>query len=190
MKKSSLMAVLAMVLVVFFSSVVTAQEVTPMPQGEGGVDLEGLTGDPSLYVGQTVSLEGVVENLVNVRAFVFGEGVAIDNDQVLVVNTSGEEFDIRVTDGSRFVVTGTVYPSFADGGLTQIIARMAEAGELDGAMATEDAADMMATVDPMMGGMMPRSTNLAEMIVPDALFDYTIVELASADALQFVSLPE
>lgn len=177
MKKTALMAVL---LVLLFASVVTAQEVTPVPQGEGGVDLEGLTGDPSLYIGQTVSLEGVVEDLVNVRAFVFGEGVAIDNDQVLVVNTSGEEFDIRVTDGSRFIVTGTVYPSFADGGLTQIIARLAEMGELD-----EGA---MATVDPMMP--MPRSTNLAEMIVPDALFDYTIVELNSVDALQFVALPE
>lgn len=177
MKKTALMAVL---LVLLFASVVTAQEVTPVPQGEGGIDLEGLTGDPSLYIGQTVSLEGVVEDLVNVRAFVFGEGVAIDNDQVLVVNTSGEEFDIRVTDGSRFIVTGTVYPSFADGGLTQIIARLAEMGELD-----EGA---MATVDPMMP--MPRSTNLAEMIVPDALFDYTIVELNSVDALQFVALPE
>jgi hypothetical protein len=177
MKKTLLIAALALVMIL--SSAVAAQEATP--EAQGGVDLEGLTGDPSLYVGQMVSLEGVVEDLVNVRAFVLGEGVAIDNDQVLVINTSGEEFDIRVTDGSRFVVTGTVYPTFADGGLTQIIARLAESGDLGETMATED---------PMMDAMLPRSTNLAEMLIPDTLFDYTIVELASADDLQFVQIPE
>ena len=197
MKKATLIAVLAFALVTILSSAVVAQEVTPeapVTDTDGNVistdiDLEGLTADPAMYVGQTVRLEGVIANLINVRTFILGEGAALDDDQILVINSSGEEFDIRVTEGGRFVVTGMVYSSFSDGGLTQIIAHLAESGDLgETSMATPG--DAMATVDPMMGAMLPRSTSLAEMVLPDTVFDYTILEVTSADDFQFVQLPE
>jgi hypothetical protein len=172
------------------------------------IDLETLTADPSLFVGQVVTLEGVVENLVNMRAFVLGEGVVLDNDQILVVNASGQELDIRVTDGARFRITGRVYNSFADGGLTQLVANIATTGEL---MSTEEAPMIDMTVTPTAemampdatdeagnvieggGGLqpivIPYTTSLADMVVPDALFGFTIVEITRIDDVVFLELP-
>ncbi|MDX2161115.1 MAG: hypothetical protein SF162_07315 [bacterium] len=186
-----------------------AQEATPDPalatvdpaadpaaQPEGGVDLEGLTADPDAYLGQTITLEGVVSNLLNVRAFVLGEGAALDDDQVLVINMTGEEFDIRVTDGTRFVVTGVVYPSFANGGFTQLVADMAASGLMQTDRATMEAtaeSGALAETTPevgVAGGMMAYSTDLAQMIIPDNLFDHTIIAVSSIDQIQLINLPE
>lgn len=204
--KKVLIALIVFVLVALMGTAVFAQEATETPTapagdaaatadpnaaqttpeggdaGQGGVDLEGLTADAGAYVGQTVRLEGVVDNLLNIRAFVLGEGAALDNDQVLVINTSGEEFDIRLTEGSRFAVTGVVYPSFADGGLTQIVAQIAEMGGTD-AMATAEATESA-------GGAMARSTDLVAMIIPDDLFNHTIIQVQSIDDIQLLALPE
>lgn len=154
-------------------------------------DLETVTADPAAYIGQTITLEGVVQDLINVRAFVLGEGAALDNDQVLVINASGEEFDLRLTDGARFSLTGTVYASFADGGFTQVVAENVTMMGMNmtatpGAMATEDAM-MEATAETSM--MMDRTINLADMIIPDALFGFTIINLTDINNLQFIEMP-
>lgn len=60
-------------------------------------------------VGQTVTVEGVVSELVNVRAFTLREDAVIDADGVLVINNTGQPFDLNVTADDRFLVTGIVH---------------------------------------------------------------------------------
>lgn len=144
--------------------------------------LEDLTADPTPFFGQQVTLEGVVSNLVNPAALVLGEGVALDDDQVLVINTSGQPFDIRLTDGARFLVTGTVYPSFADGGVTQLIAALAESGMMTDTSANAQATDVV--------GMFAYSSNLVDMVLPDDLFNHTILAVQNVEAMQLLELPQ
>ena len=111
-----------------FASVALAQDATatPMPEGaEGipveGINLESITADAASYYGQQVTIEGVVEEILNVRAFILGEAAELDNDQILVINTTGEDFDLRLTSGARVIITGTIYPSREEGGFEQLI---------------------------------------------------------------------
>jgi len=185
----------------------TAAMVVPEATREPAIalDLETITADPTLFVGQYVQLEGFVENLVNVRAFVLGEAAALDNDQILIINNSGDEFDIRLSEGARFLVTGRVYNSFADGGLTQLVAAAAAAGDLD--LATAEAmvlestptAENAPTLVPEATDdtdfefermVIPYSTSLADMVVPEAYFNYIIVEITSITDLQFMELAQ
>ncbi|MFN8528241.1 MAG: hypothetical protein U0670_06495 [Anaerolineae bacterium] len=152
--------------------------------------LEDLTADPTTFFGQQVTLEGVVSNLVNPAALVLGEGVALDDDQVLVINTSGQPFDIRLTDGARFLVTGTVYPSFADGGVTQLIAALAESGMMpDTSMAGSGDASANAQATDVVG-MFAYSSNLVDMVLPDDLFNHTILAVQNVEAMQLLELPQ
>lgn len=145
---------------------------------DGNIDLGELTGNTDAYYGQTVTVEGTVDDLLNVRAFVLGGSGLLSNPQVLVINNSGEEFDVRLTEGARFRVTGVVYPSFADGGLTQVVANMNTA-EQPMAEATAEA-----------GPNMDYTTNLASMIVPDNLFNHTILVISQIQDVALLALPE
>jgi hypothetical protein len=182
---------------------VVAQDTTPEPTAEmtpgidtgvgttddasaaASLDLEGLTNDPGVYIGQTVTLEGVVDDLLNVRAFILGEGAALDNDQVLVINTSGQEYDVRLTQGARFRVTGLIYPSFANGGLTQVVANALQFPDAT----AEPMGDAEATAEAITPNM-EYSTNLASMIVPDELFNHTILVVSQIEDLMLLALPE
>jgi len=105
-------SVLLVVLVVAFGGVALAQE--------GQVTISDITGDSAAYYGQTVTVDGVITELLNVRAFVISDQNLIDN-QLLVINNTGREFDLRVTAGQRVIVTGIVHPHAAEGGLSQIV---------------------------------------------------------------------
>lgn len=105
---------------------ITAQEATEIAPvegvpAEGEPTLESVTADPASYYGQEVTFEGVVAELVNIRSFLLGEGAAIDDDQVLVLNHTGQEFNIGLTRDARVRVTGTIYPAFDQGGWDQIL---------------------------------------------------------------------
>lgn len=73
--------------------------------------LEELTSGTEQFVGQRVSFEGVIESLANVKILVVGEGAVIDDDRVLVVNQTNEEFDLSFSEGARVYVTGVFQPS-------------------------------------------------------------------------------
>lgn len=135
-------SVLLVVLVVAFGGVALAQE--------GQVTISDITGDSAAYYGQTVTVDGVITELLNVRAFVISDQNIIDN-QLLVVNNTGREFDLRVTAGQRVIVTGIVHPHAAEGGLSQIVSALPgpDTGMTTGTTNT-GAAQPEATVDPAM----------------------------------------
>ncbi len=112
MKSKSVFFLALCVILGLFGSVVLAQDEGPT--------LESVTADPATYYGQEVTLEGTISELVNVRSFILDEDALLDNDQLLVINNSGREFDLRVTAGQRVTVTGIVHPNYAEGGLNEI----------------------------------------------------------------------
>ncbi len=138
------LVLLLLVILAAFGSLTLAQEV-------GQVTISDVTGNSPEYYGQTVTLEGVITELVNVRTFVISDQNLIDN-QLLVINNTGREFDLRVTGDQRVVVTGIVRPHYAEGGLSQINTAMAgidAPGVNDPAMQpTQDPAMADPTVDP------------------------------------------
>lgn len=98
-----------------------AQDAPPIEDDEAdGATLESVTADPASFYGQQVTLQGVVAEFINARAFVFGEGAVLDNDQVIVINNSPQEFDLRLTLDRRVQLTGTVLPAVQDNGFEQL----------------------------------------------------------------------
>lgn len=93
-------------------------EVAP---ADGVPTLELVTSEPASFYGQELTLDGVVSELVNIRSFVLGEGAALDDDQVLVLNNSGQEFSIDLTRDASVQVTGTIYPAWDQGGWDQVM---------------------------------------------------------------------
>lgn len=73
------------------------------------VTIEELVNSAEDYYGQQISVQGHVQNLLNVRTFVLDEGATVENDAVLVLNTSDQSFSLLLTDGARVEVTGTVH---------------------------------------------------------------------------------
>jgi hypothetical protein len=99
---------------------------TPAVPAEGevieGLTLESITADPGAVYGQEVTLEGVLTEFINVRTFVLSEGAALDDDKVLVINSTPIEFDPTLVTGERVRITGVVMPSYNEGGFEQVIA--------------------------------------------------------------------
>ncbi|MBZ0296040.1 MAG: DUF4131 domain-containing protein [Anaerolineae bacterium] len=142
MKTYTLM--LMVLILAAFGSFALAQDDT-----DDGATLESVTADTASYIGQEVTLEGVIEELVNVRAFTLGEGAALDDDKVLVVNNSGHEFDLRITAGQRIRITGIVHPNYLDNGLSEITTNLPMVtDEAPMEMTEEPMAEM--TEEPMM----------------------------------------
>src|SRR5690606_8266107 len=59
------------------------------------------------------------------------------------INTTGEDFDLRLTTGARVIITGTIYPSREEGGFEQLISgapamAMPPETDLGGELATQD----------------------------------------------------
>jgi hypothetical protein len=189
---------------------VSAQETTPIPEAPvdvGPPTLESVTADPATYYGQTVTFEGVVEELVNTRSFVLGEGAALDDDQVLVLNNSGQEFNIGLTRDARVSVTGVIYPAFDQGGWDSLVPDINtgavpmddSAGDTMGdAMATEEAgeagAEMTATEEAEMGGsdlgqMAPTGVTLSEypiVVLQERFPSHTLLVVNSIDDIAFI----
>jgi hypothetical protein len=121
------------------SSVTIAQQTTPLPNnGEQTTTatLDDVAGNAAAYYGQQVTIDGAVVELVNVRAFLMGVAGANGGSQVIVLNNSGQEFNIGLTQGAPVRVTGVVYPSYNGGGFDQIMAEAAMSGPGAAATAT------------------------------------------------------
>jgi hypothetical protein len=109
---------LALTAALAFGSVVFAQDAVP---AEGEIGIDAITADSAAYYGQTVTVTGNVDSLVNIRSFVIGGG-GLGNPQLLVLNNSGEEFNIGLTNDADVRVTGVIYPSYNGGGWDQVLA--------------------------------------------------------------------
>lgn len=76
--------------------------------------IEDVAANPANYYGQELTLSGTIENFLSPHVFVLGEDAAIDNDQVLVINRSGQVFPMNIMEGTYVTVTGTIYPSITE----------------------------------------------------------------------------
>ncbi len=130
----------------------------PMPSGTE-VSLENLTNDTDEWYGEVVSVEGVITQFMNINIIVLGEDVPIDDDQVLVINTSGEFFDPMLINGARVNITGLVRRSFEDN--VDSLEEFEEQVEWEG--------DEMSVDNPM--------TSLYDGSLPDDFNGYTVIEL-------------
>lgn len=153
------------------------EEVVPLEEVEP--NLEIVTADPASFYGQEVTFEGVVTEMVNIRAFVLGEGAALDDDQVLVLNNSGQEFSIELTRDARVQVTGTIYPAWDQGGWDQVMMLpMGGMNDLQTGTTTDDQSGEMeateeATEEPMAE---PMSSNGAMSGITLASFPMSVLE--------------
>lgn len=183
--------VLVLALALMSFGAVFAQDATPTLINNGeNVEilntLEDITADSSVYFGQPVTVEGVIEELVNVRTFVLGEGAALDDDKVLVINNTGQEFGLNITRDQRVRVTGTIYPSRSSGGFDQIGANSGTNPMMtDDAMMTTPMVDAMAdaTLTPMMSSGM---IDWANFPLRDEFNDYTLLLLSSVDEIIYI----
>lgn len=222
MTQKSLSFVLGLVMALLSFSVVAAQDATMTPTLGSNVEvrttLEDLTANSANYLGQQVTLEGVIEELVNVRTFVLGEGAALDDDRVLVINNSGREFDLMIRRDQQVRLLGTVYGSINQGSLTQIGATLMNTAEPDAMMTTEPdialntaepgvmmttepgmTTTMEATLEAMPSTPVPtlnagvsvngmNQVDFSQMLLPDEYNDYTIVVLDSLDTITYIQV--
>lgn len=107
-----------MLALILFISPITAQDDTVngelLTGGEIQAFIQELVDDPASFAGETVTVEGVVGQLVNVRAFTLLEDAALGVDGVLVINNSGQPYDVNVSADGRFLVTGVVHNPIDD----------------------------------------------------------------------------
>lgn len=160
---------------------VLAQDATPTIPMEGEVPAEGemvegatlgdVTADSAAYYGQQVTLEGILEEYVNARTFVLGEGAVLFDSKVLVINNSAQEFDPSLVTGERVRITGIVVPSYDEGGFNQVI------GNFNGvSRPLPGTTDPAAPVQPAA----PADPN-AQPVLPAGTFDYTPLTNAIAE---------
>lgn len=215
MRNKMLPMMLVFVIALLSFSAVAAQDATatPTPGGENVEvlnTLEDITADSASYYGQQVTVEGVVEEFLNTRVFVLGEGATLDDDKVLVINTSNNELPLNISRDQHVRLTGTIYPAIQDGGIDQIssgapttamtatpdtmaetvmpmeVTPMATEDMMTTPMATDDMSMMETPTDAT--SMMNDMTNMSEnaldwttMVLPDGYADYTILVLSSLD---------
>jgi hypothetical protein len=112
-----------------FAEPVDSDPVVPEPV-EAGITIGDITGDSEAYYGQTVTVEGNVDEFVNIRSFLLGESGLLTRAQLLVVNASGEELPLDVVKDSQVLITGVVYPHFGDGGWDMFIGDLPQRSDM------------------------------------------------------------
>lgn len=183
-----------------------AQE-TPVPpagefQGEFQPEIMEVVSNTEEYVGATVTLEGTITELVNVKLFVLDDGALLATNQVIVLNNSGQEYPIWVSADQRVRVTGVVHPRRVDGGLEALINRapvMTEATPQTVEAtpdAIEETPEMMDVTPETMDTAPDRSPVLDDRygyaspltldVIPDRLEDWVIIEVTSIENLAHI----
>lgn len=208
--------VLAIVSALVLSLTALAQDPTPLPAEPieatiGEVSISDIVGNTDEYVGRTVTLEGNIIELVNVKTFVLDDGALLATNQVIVLNNTGYEYPLWVSADRRARVTGIVHPRTNDGGLNALVSRI-EGGVTtmepimvtptaepmdeveatpEGMEATPEMMEATATPAPM-DTTMPATDRafvnpLSLEVVPERLYDWVIIELVSIeDIIQVV----
>ncbi|MEO8396586.1 MAG: hypothetical protein ABI700_26570 [Chloroflexota bacterium] len=208
MRHKSLALFLVLIVGLLSFGVVAAQDATATPVSGENVAVEyalnDVIGNKDQYYGQEITTEGTIEDLVNVRAFVLGEGATVGDGQLLVINNSDATFDLAIKNNQRVRLTGTLYPSFNDGGWDQLAGAntvngtalmatqdmmMATPMATEMMMATPMATEMMMATPmatEMMGSMVKGAVDLSQMYIPDNLRDHTILVLNSLDTITYI----
>jgi hypothetical protein len=187
-----------------FTFVASAQEPTATPQTGLVYGVADITGDTDSFHGLPVTIEGTVDELVNVRMFVLGDNAVIGGGQVLVINNTGQEFPLALTASRPVRMTGVVYPSFDQGGLEQFpFGVTAASSGSDQTEATDMPSEPTATLE---ADATPQSTAIesqtsttmsssrvgfadAEMrsvlgnVIQERFANFTIIELNAIDTL-------
>jgi len=101
--------------------IAAAQDATQEPTPTNEIGLGDVVGNKAQYYGQQVTVEGTIEEVINVRAFVLGDQATLNDHRVLVINNSPQDFDIGVRKDQKVRVIGNLCPSFNEGGWTQLV---------------------------------------------------------------------
>ncbi len=162
MRNRVLLAVMLVIGLLSFSAAF-AQDATQAPPGEPTASanpaIGDITGNHETYYGQQVTIQGVVEEFLNARTFVVGEGSALLDNQLLVIDASGQEIPLTVARDQQVQLTGMVYPSIQEGGMDLVKSDLATA-DMTAPMVTEaPTVEAMGTamVTEMPDAMMPTS---------------------------------
>lgn len=199
MRKFSVIA-LAFLAVLTLSLNVAAQDQPVVPETGSPADIADVVANTDAYYGTTVTLEGNIVELVNVKLFVLDDGALLATNQVVVVNNTGFEYPIWVSADERVRVTGIVHPRTNDGGMDALV--MGEGRMTDPALEpTHDPAMPLETVTPdpaqpvdvtpapdMTQPEQPRMMDdmlfvnpLTYDVIPERLHDWVIIELVSIE---------
>ncbi|MCU0465152.1 MAG: hypothetical protein MUF38_11355 [Anaerolineae bacterium] len=193
-KTSILMLLTTVFALLGLTTVSIAQDPTPEPIDPtvNAYTITDIINSPENYYGSVVNFDGIVSELVNVKAFVVDDEAFLGTNQVLVINNTGSELPVWISRDVRVRVTGVVYPRTSDGGLDQLLANVNMNVQQPMVEATaEDVTDMtptapseseMEAVDPMpnpFGQGVVHS--LSSAIVPERLVEWTIIELTSIE---------
>ncbi len=190
MFKKAALFVLVLSVAAFSLSIVSAQEVTETPAApeapvEVQTSLEDLTANPANYYATEVTVEGTIEDLLNVRTFVLGEAAAIDDDKVLVINNTGIEFDLRVAATQQVRLTGTVYPSITEGGLAQLMSGDSAISTPE-PMGTDEVGVDVTEMPEMNMEVGDAVVDFSAMSLPEDMNGFTIIVLDSLESMTFI----
>jgi len=101
--------------------VAVAQDATQEPTPTNEIGLGDVVGNKIQYYGQQVTVEGTIEEVINVRSFILGDQAMLSEHRVLVINDSPQDFDIGVRKDQKVRVVGFLCPSFNEGGWAQLV---------------------------------------------------------------------
>ncbi len=174
--------VLTLVAALLLSVTAFAQDATTVPgtgEREYRVDIGEIVGNADSYYGSSVSLEGNIIELVNVKTFILDDGAALATNQVIVINNTGYEYPLWVTADNRIRVTGIVHPRTSDGGLDLLMSggMMATTPDSETTPEATPEMEMMPMDDMERGNVNP----LTSEVVPERFYDWVILELTSIE---------
>lgn len=85
-----------------------APDVDRSPQPEGKITLDDLTSAPDAYVGQTVTVDGIVDVVFSKRAFTIADDPVRDFNAIPIMTATEKVLDTAPKAGMRVLVSGEV----------------------------------------------------------------------------------
>lgn len=159
--------------------VVSAQEATVAPAENVQFTIADIVANKDQYFGHELMTEGVITDLINIRAFVLSDGNGIGSNELLVINNTDREFDLAIKNDQRIRLSGTLYPSFNDGGWDQFVGMNTVNGSSTG---TTDATMMPTTED------MSMLTPTPEMMATGDMLETTTPDLMATEDMSMPTL--
>ena len=192
MSRKVFACVLALVVGLLSFGAAAAQSSTPEPTPEGELALSDVIGNKAQYYGQQIIVEGTIEQLVNVDAFVVGDQAALNDHQLLVINDSGQPFDLGIKQDQKVRLIGTLYPSFNDGGWMELVGADSVNGPspTEQANATAAATTTSGFVTPMTGALATAEMTPGVMVTPEMTMSAVSTEeaMVTPEAMSTVEL--
>lgn len=134
--RSKILLALILVIALLSVNIAAAQDATEVPApaqatASANPTIGDITGNHETYYGQQVTVQGVVEEFLNARVFVIGEGSTLLDNKLLVIDASGQEIPLTVARDQQVQLTGMVYPSIQEGGMDLFKSDLATNGTTD-----------------------------------------------------------